>query len=118
MAQLTRIASLDGLRAISIALVLVDHAAGTRNLLPLYRLARFFEFGQLGVQVFFVISGFLITRLLLRETESTGGIDPLRFYFRRTFRIFPPYYTFLGVVGVAAATGLLTVAPGDVLHAL
>ncbi len=118
MSQPMRIASLDGLRAISIVLVLFGHASGTRNFPVPYGPARFFDFGELGVRVFFVISGFLITGLLLRESASTGRIDPLRFYFRRTFRIFPPYYAFLGVLAVAAAVGLLAFNPGDFFHAL
>ena len=65
-----RIHSLDGLRAVSILLVLVGHVAGTVNspgwLLPLHNL------GNLGVKIFFVISGFLITYLLLEELGQSG----------------------------------------------
>lgn len=118
MSQPVRIASLDGLRAVSIVLVLFGHLAGTRYFPVPYGLARLFDFGDLGVRVFFVISGFLITGLLLREVESTGRIDPLRFYFRRTFRIFPPYYAFLLAVAVMSVMGLLSLAPGDLFHAL
>jgi peptidoglycan/LPS O-acetylase OafA/YrhL len=52
---------------------------------------------RLGVSMFFVISGFLITWLLLKEFEGTGGINLRGFYLRRTLRIFPAYYLFLGV---------------------
>jgi peptidoglycan/LPS O-acetylase OafA/YrhL len=51
--------------------------------------------GDLGVSAFFVLSGFLITRLLLRERENTGEVSIRRFYLRRTMRIFPAYYAFL-----------------------
>jgi peptidoglycan/LPS O-acetylase OafA/YrhL len=118
MSHPSRIASLDGLRAISIALVLCGHLAGTRGFPVPYTLARFFDLGELGVRVFFVISGFLITGLLLREIENAGRIDLLRFYFRRTFRIFPPYYAFLGVGAMVGGLGLLQFGPGDFLAAV
>jgi peptidoglycan/LPS O-acetylase OafA/YrhL len=51
--------------------------------------------GQIGVAIFFVISGFLITNLLLKELDGTGGISLRRFYVRRAFRILPAYYVFL-----------------------
>jgi peptidoglycan/LPS O-acetylase OafA/YrhL len=85
--------SLDGLRALSITFVIVGHAIQGRVVplvdMVLSRLANF------GVCVFFVISGYLITTLLSREAESRGGVSLRRFYFRRTLRIFPPYYAYL-----------------------
>ena len=60
--------------------------------------------GALGVRVFFVISGFLITTLLLREIDREGTIHLPKFYIRRTLRIFPPYYAFLLLVWIAIAT--------------
>ncbi|MGH7440534.1 MAG: acyltransferase family protein, partial [Polyangiaceae bacterium] len=56
----SRIRSLDGLRAISIALVLFSHLIGGRGFLPLSPALDKIDFGNLGVRVFFVISGFLI----------------------------------------------------------
>jgi peptidoglycan/LPS O-acetylase OafA/YrhL len=107
-----RIPSLDGLRAISIAMVLLSHLAGTRNF-PLRNL----PVGELGVRVFFVISGFLITTLLLTEHGRTDDISLRRFYLRRTFRIFPAYYTYLVVIVLAAALGAVRLHPGDAAHA-
>ena len=52
---------------------------------------------QLGVNVFFVISGFLITNLLLVEEKHTGSISFKGFYLKRIFRIFPVYYVLLTV---------------------
>jgi peptidoglycan/LPS O-acetylase OafA/YrhL len=81
--------------------------------------ARYFElFANLGVRVFFVISGFLITGLLIREIDRRDTISLSRFYFRRTLRIFPPYYTLIIVMVVLSAIGFITLAPNDALHAL
>src|SRR6267143_1310283 len=105
----TRIASLDGLRAISIALVIANHIArgfsdsdGQNSLGQEF--VRFFRVGHLGVMIFFVISGFLITTLLLKEDR----VNLSRFYFRRTMRIFPPFYAYLTfIVLFALATGFM-----------
>jgi peptidoglycan/LPS O-acetylase OafA/YrhL len=94
-----RIPSLDGLRTVSIALVIASHAG--RNFGP----TAAYNIGDLGVRVFFVISGFLITGLLIAESEKSGRIDLLKFYFRRTLRIFPPYYFLLFVLAVLAVSG-------------
>ena len=80
--------SLDGLRAISILAVIWYHVPELR---PLWAT------GFLGVHLFFVISGFLITTLLLREKSATGKISLKNFYIRRTLRIFPAYYLTLGL---------------------
>ncbi len=56
--------------------------------------------GFLGVGMFFVLSGFLITTLLLRERDNTGGISLADFYARRTIRIFPIYYLLLLALSV------------------
>jgi len=88
------IPALDGLRAISILLVLAFHDIG-----PVTS-----EFGHkfngwIGVDVFFVISGFLITSILLKEGKQHAGEFSLRkFYTRRWLRIAPVYYAFLLVV--------------------
>jgi peptidoglycan/LPS O-acetylase OafA/YrhL len=80
--------SLDGLRALSILPVVWHHATPG----PLQGvLGR----GPLGVDLFFAISGFLITTLLLREREEHGKIALRAFYARRSLRIFPLYYVVL-----------------------
>ena len=112
-----RIPSLDGLRAISIALVVFGHLSGTQHFLP-ERVGSFFGVGDLGVRVFFVISGFLITRLLLTEVEARGRIHLGKFYLRRTFRIFPPYYAFLLALLAMNAAGWLALNVGDLTHAV
>jgi peptidoglycan/LPS O-acetylase OafA/YrhL len=112
-----RIPSLDGLRGISIAFVLFSHLAGTGGFPVSAAAANVWSLGSFGVTVFFVISGFLITGLLLEEFARTERIRLGRFYFRRTLRIFPPYFALLGALLIAQATGWLTLQPGDALHA-
>src|SRR5689334_5745548 len=105
-----RIPSLDGIRAFSILAVLTMHLAGTKNFVQ-YEAVEPFNLGFLGVWTFFVISGFLITSLLLEEMASTGKISLKAFYIRRTLRIFPCSYVFLVVIGIA---GLVNAA--DLWH--
>jgi peptidoglycan/LPS O-acetylase OafA/YrhL len=113
----SRIASLDGLRAISILAVIFAHLLGTQNFLP-WRLALSIgDLGNLGVRVFFIISGYLITSLLFHEAAKTGGISLKGFYIRRTFRIFPAFYCYLAIIGTAGYLGLIPLGPSDVLHA-
>jgi len=113
----SRVASLDGLRAVSIAMVILGHLAGTRGF-PIVKAAVPAALAALGVRVFFVISGFLITRLLLIEQEKTGTVRLTTFYFRRAFRIFIPYYAFLAAVAVAARLGWLELGAGDMTYSL
>ena len=111
----TRLHSLDGLRAASILLVIVGHVAGTVNspgwLLPLHNL------GNFGVKIFFVISGFLITHLLLQELERHGRISLGQFYLRRSFRILPAFYCFIACIALAHSLGVIDLYPGDLWHA-
>jgi peptidoglycan/LPS O-acetylase OafA/YrhL len=108
-----RIAVLDGVRGIAILLVIVFHGSET---LPAALHARTFaaiahEGGHLGVDVFFVLSGYLITSILLAEYKRTGRIDLKRFYLRRARRIFPAYYAYLAIVGALALAGVLHIPP-------
>ena len=102
------IPSLDGLRAISISLVMFSHLVGTKNF-PIGYHSLLPGLGTLGVRVFFVISGFLITGLLIREHEKTGRINLKEFYFRRTLRIFPVYYFYLLVVATLTLFGFFNI---------
>jgi peptidoglycan/LPS O-acetylase OafA/YrhL len=110
-----RIPALDGIRAVSIALVLVAHALGTKWLPMNVRVSHLA--GDIGVRSFFVLSGFLITTLLLREYERRTSISLLGFYLRRAFRIFPAFYTYLLVVGVLALLGPVDLLEHDLLAA-
>ena len=80
--------SLDGMRAISILLVLITHGSGTFG----YRSAYCSYFGDLGVSIFFVISGLLITWLMIRERDATGAFSLRNFYIRRFLRILPVFW--------------------------
>jgi len=116
--QAQRIASLDGLRAISIGLVLIGHLSGTRYFPLPKSVGDFFSLAEVGVIIFFVISGYLITTLLLQEVATTGRIHLLKFYFRRTLRIFPPYYTLILVLLLLRWWQLIPLSNHDVLHAV
>src|SRR5712692_9378521 len=104
------IPSLDGLRAISIAFVVLGHLTGTRHFPSSLDAAH--VFAGPGVRVFFVISGLLTTTLLLKELDQTGRISITGFYLRRAFRIFPAFYTYLAAV---ALFGLAR--PGELVRA-
>jgi peptidoglycan/LPS O-acetylase OafA/YrhL len=87
---MNRIPSLDGLRAISISLVLAGHWAELR-----YHSDVAGAFANLGVRIFFVISGYLITTLLLKEQQKTSTIQLREFYVRRAYRILPAAMAFM-----------------------
>jgi peptidoglycan/LPS O-acetylase OafA/YrhL len=81
------ISGLDGVRAVAVSLVLLDHFMVTDHALRMHS-----WLGPLGVMIFFVLSGFLITSILLKEYRKTGGISLLNFYRRRAYRILPTFY--------------------------
>jgi peptidoglycan/LPS O-acetylase OafA/YrhL len=99
-------------------MVLFGHLAGTRGFPVSAATGNFLNSAELGVHVFFVISGFLITRLLLDELARKRRIALGRFYLRRTLRIFPPYYTLIGVLVLAGMAGAIQLAHHDGLRAL
>ncbi len=75
------------------------------------------HFGPFGVKVFFVISGFLITTLLLNEEQKNGRISIKMFYVRRAFRIWPVAYAYILVVGLLAWRNWITIPPHNLLYA-
>jgi peptidoglycan/LPS O-acetylase OafA/YrhL len=109
--------SLNGLRAISILFVIINHLSyqfhifkGFEGNLILKPIIDLVSDGQFGVNVFFVISGFLITSLLIEEEKKHGKISWKKFYIRRTLRIFPAYYFLLLVYFVLQMAGLLHIS--------
>jgi len=95
-----RDANLDLLRAAAIVLVLVYHVVGMWPVeQPLVR--RFAVLGKHGVDLFFVLSGFLIGGLYFRELQQRGHVEPLTFWLRRAIRTMPPYFVALAAVYAA-----------------
>jgi len=83
--QQNRLRELDFLRGIAILLVLLRHGNlfdSTTNI------------GWIGVDLFFVLSGFLVSKLLFKEYSRFGNIEPKRFLIRRGFKIYPIYFLF------------------------
>lgn len=105
--------ALDGFRAVAVLCVIIAHAA----IFPfgahlqasgyagetLFRLAA--TMGDLGVRLFFVISGYIITSVLLREEAARGQFSLRGFYLRRALRIVPPFACYLLVIWVLARSG-------------
>src|ERR1700712_3104203 len=102
--------ALDGVRALAVIAVLLFHGG-----------LSWMSGGYLGVSVFFTLSGFLITSLLLREGDATGRIDVARFYTRRARRLLPASLVCILAVCALAAAGAFAGVAGlrrDVLGAL
>ena len=89
--------ALDGLRAVAILLVFATHITDQRVLGRLH--------GGFGVTIFFVLSGFLITTLALREEDRRSRLNIRAFFIRRVFRIAPSYALVLGVYTLALVVG-------------
>lgn len=87
---------LDFLRGLAILLVLDFHAPIHWMSYPLHLLG-FPNFGWAGVDIFFILSGFLVGGLLMKEWRATRTIDSRRFLIRRGLKIWPQYYVFLAV---------------------
>ena len=112
----TRIPSLDGLRAVSIAFVVIGHGLNEfQSTHHVPGLGILVSYGELGVRIFFCISGFLITSLLMTERRLSGRVDFGAFYLRRAFRILPAYWAFLLAV---AASGWFPCTRVDLSRAL
>jgi peptidoglycan/LPS O-acetylase OafA/YrhL len=102
-----RIPSLDGLRAVSILFVILAHLTETAGFPHTPVTAFAGRFGRFGVQVFFVISGYLITTLLLAEHSKNGCISLRLFYRRRAYRIMPAsLFTTTLIVATMNALGI------------
>ncbi|HZR38317.1 MAG TPA: acyltransferase [Nevskia sp.] len=100
-----RIDALDGLRAVSILVVLLGHASRGNDAPAWLWPVR--DLGILGVYLFFAISGFIITWLMLRERQRRGTISLAAFWERRAWRILPPFAAACAGIGLLAALGLM-----------
>jgi peptidoglycan/LPS O-acetylase OafA/YrhL len=99
---------LDFIRGLAILLVLDFHAPRPILLAPFTWLG-WARFGWVGVDVFFVLSGFLVGGLLVKEWKLSGRIDSRRFLIRRGFKIWPQYYVFIFVILITGHRGLQSV---------
>ncbi|QCI15417.1 acyltransferase [Pseudomonas putida] len=89
-----RIKGLDGLRGIAVICVIISHSVLWPYIGIESAKIKSLMNGHIGVSIFFVLSGFLITTLLIQEKESTGRVDIVAFIKRRAMRIFPLYYLY------------------------
>jgi peptidoglycan/LPS O-acetylase OafA/YrhL len=103
-AAATRIAELDGLRALSIGVVLIGHSGSVAGHPPW--LAPLRTVGVIGVELFLAISGFIITHLMVREHQRSGRLNLRHFWARRALRILPPLAVMMAGFALAAASGL------------
>ena len=114
-----RIPSLDGIRAISILMVIALHTLQEiSNTHPIGFFWFTFANGTIGVYFFFVLSGFLITTLLLREHNNSGSISLWDFYVRRAFRILPPIYFYVAVLVGLSWKWKIGISPSNIWSAL
>jgi peptidoglycan/LPS O-acetylase OafA/YrhL len=87
--------NLNGIRFFAAAIVICHHIEQNKNFLGMenfWHIDAIRSMGKLGVVLFFVLSGFLITYLLLEEEKQTGTIGIKKFYFRRILKIWPLYF--------------------------
>ena len=104
--------SLDGLRAVAILMVTLGHFGIDNILLPYNLLID----SEIGVHIFFVLSGFLITTLLIKEKLRSGKISIRHFYIRRILRIVPLAYLFLIVLLILGLIGYRMSTPSDFIY--
>lgn len=97
MKKIIHFRGLNGIRAIAAIAVLISHIMGDLNFFGLNQLGNSLNLASFGVTMFFTLSGFLITFLLLKEKEKTeeGLINIKHFYVRRILRIWPLYFLYL-----------------------
>ena len=99
----SRLRRIDGLRGVAIVLVIAGHEA---DFTLGYHVVG--EIGAVGVLVFFILSGFLITGMLERELSETGTIDRREFYLRRGIRILPAFWLLIAITVLLKFAGLVT----------
>jgi peptidoglycan/LPS O-acetylase OafA/YrhL len=116
------IPTLDGWRAVAITIVMLQHSSDQLESAfgswtsPVTDV--FHDHGRFGVFIFFAISGFLITSLLVDERLRVGRVDLKAFYIRRAFRILPPLLLVLAVFGLLGAADVIPVPSGKWLGSL
>lgn len=118
---MSHIKGLNAIRAFSIMLVVLNHMDAFQSILIPgiidTRLAPMIS-GNFGVQVFFVLSGFLISHILLNERTRTGKINLKHFFARRFLRLAPPLLVFFLLIGIAVSQGYLSHTTDSLLYAV
>ncbi|SDP01866.1 Peptidoglycan/LPS O-acetylase OafA/YrhL, contains acyltransferase and SGNH-hydrolase domains [Pedococcus dokdonensis] len=99
--QLPRMAGLDGLRAVAAGLVVLTHVGFLTGAVSFGVIGRLLGRGDLGVSIFFALSGFLLYAAMGREWDRTGHVDVPAYYLRRAVRVLPAFWVGLLVVGLA-----------------
>src|SRR4051812_42000734 len=108
---------LDGLRAYAILLVILSHLALADVPPWLKATFHFWNAGTVGVRLFFLLSGFLITTILKKELERNGKINFKKFFIRRILRIFPAFYFYLIILTLLSHFNILDIEPYAVFFA-
>ncbi|PPD41001.1 MAG: hypothetical protein CTY15_14205 [Methylocystis sp.] len=118
--QTSRLAWLDGWRTLAVLLVLLDHLSMNGKIEAFYAshgLRFLADYGEVGVFIFFFISGHVVSRTCLAEVEKSGGFDSAAFYVRRLFRIAPPLMLYLCFCLWLGAQGFIDFSPANFLSA-
>jgi peptidoglycan/LPS O-acetylase OafA/YrhL len=115
--MITRLKGFDGLRAIAVSMVIISHSMGTSDFYLPEMLVRIFGNGGTGVRIFFVISGFLITYLLLNELNNNKRIDLRAFFIRRSLRIFPAFFTYILAIFLLAQYKIIDISNSHLISA-
>lgn len=105
--------TLDGWRAVAIIIVLISHAAD--SIADFLRMMDWddqlnMKFGFFSVEIFFALSGFLITTQMIFNEREQGAFNVRRFYWRRCFRILPAAYFYLMLVALLSFSGVIDVS--------
>jgi len=113
---------LDGLRAVAVLCVIIGHfilfrLASTAPAIPAFTSRAAGSLAVTGVEIFFLISGYVITRLLLRERLRHGRNDLRAFYARRVLRIIPAFYVYLVAIALLSICGYLQTPLTETLSA-
>lgn len=111
-----RLKELDGLRFVAAFLVVLSHVLGNYTDKDFHLESVFFD-GGIAVLIFFVLSGYIITRLLCAELGATGTLDLKAFYIRRALRIWPASYSYIALSVLLGIVGFASIHPTQALIA-
>lgn len=120
LATKSRIGALDGIRGLAVAMVVMGHVWNCfviPNPTQSNWLGAILGNAAFGVQMFFVLSGYLITGLLIGERDQAGSVSLWRFYVRRILRIFPAFYAFLAIMVLLVRSGWIHASLGQLVTA-